>query len=185
MLVDFAAVRAGQITFGDAVRNLQSADLRRALDELFRAVEAALTGASDATIAFTPHDPEATDHSEQGWPVSHIVAHVTATLEDTLSGAAMLARGVEIKERLRYETPWESLSTLQKVQARLRESQRMTRALLDAWPDEPHLELTVTLIPQLGPVNAIGLGALGVAHGQMHIDQLRETVRQANAGQGS
>lgn len=183
MLVDLAAVRAGQITFADAVRNLQSADLRRALDELFRAVESALTGASDAAIFFTPHDPEATDQSEQGWPVSHIVAHVTATLEDTLSGAAMLARGVEIKERLRYETPWESLSTLQKVQARLSESQRMSRAFLDAWPDEPHLELTITPVPQLGPVNAIGLGTLGIAHGQMHIDQIRETVRQATTRQ--
>lgn len=180
MLVDITAVRSGQISFAEAVRSLKHADLRRALDELFADLESDLVNVDDAATSFTPRDPEATDKSEQGWSVSHVVAHFTATLESTLAGAAMLARGVELKEQLRYETPWESLSTRSKVQARLRESLRMSRAFLDAWPDEPHFDLTVTPIPQLGPMNAIGLSTLGLMHGQMHLDQIREALRQAN-----
>lgn len=181
MLVDFAAVRSGQISFADATRTLQPADLRRALDELFSELDAALAQATDATVLFVPRDPDASDQSERGWPLNQIVAHVTATLDGTTAGAAILARGVQVEGQLRYEPSWEGLSTLQKVQARLKECQRMCRAFLDAWPDEPHLDQTVTPIPALGPLNAIGLSAIGIGHAQQHLDQVREVVRQAAA----
>ncbi len=179
MLVDFAAIRSGQISFADATRTIQPADLQRALDECFAELDSALAHATDATVSFVPRDPDASDQSEQGWTLNRIVTHVTATLEGCAAGSAMLARGVQVEGQLRYEPPWESLSTLQKVQARLRESQRMCRAFLDAWPDEPHLDLTVTPIPALGPLNAIGLNTIGVGHAQQHLDQVREVVRQA------
>ena len=181
MLVDFAAIRSGQVSYADAVRTLHLADLRRGLDEFFADLESALVPATDATVFFVPRDPEASDQSEQGWTLNRLVTHCTATLEGSAAGAAMLARGVQVEGQLRYETPWESLSTLREVQARLRESQRMCRAFLNAWPDEPHLDLTVTPIPALGPMNAIGLSAAGIAHAQQHLDQVSEVVRQAAA----
>ncbi|MEO7020369.1 MAG: DinB family protein [Ktedonobacteraceae bacterium] len=181
MIVDFAAVRAGQISYADATRTLQHADLCHATDELFAELESALAHATDATISFVPRDSAATDDNEQGWTVSHVIAHFTSTLEGTAAGAAMLARGVKLEGRSQYETPWESLSTLRMVKARLQESHRMCNAFLSAWPDEPHLDLTVEFIPAFGPMNAIGLDALGIAHAQQHLDQIRDVVRQASA----
>jgi hypothetical protein len=55
----------------------------------------------------------------------------------------------------------------------------MCRAFLDVWPDSPHLDLTITRIPHIGPMNAIGYYLLGILHGQSHLDQLREIMRQA------
>src|SRR5690348_15543056 len=92
-----------------------------------------------------PCDLDASDHSEQGWTMSHIIAHLTATLEDAAATAAMLARGVQVEQLLRFETPWQQLSTFQMVKARLQESHRMCRAFLDAWPDESHLHVTIML----------------------------------------
>jgi hypothetical protein len=67
--------------------------------------------------------------------LSHIIAHLTATLEEAATIATLLARSVQVEERLRSETPWQKLSTFQMVQARLQESRRTCRAFLDAWPD--------------------------------------------------
>lgn len=178
MNINLEAVRAGQVSYADLMRNIRHADLYSMTDELFDTLESTFAKATDAAVLFEPRDPAASEKNEQGWTLSHIIAHLTATLEGTAAGAAMLARGVEVKERLRYETPWQNLSTVQMVQTRLRESRRMCRAFLDAWPDEPHLDVTVTLMPLLGPMNAVGLYALGIAHGQGHLDQLRETLHQ-------
>lgn len=181
MILDFEALRTGKISYADATRSLTHADLSRATDEIFAELESALAHATDATVLFQPSDAEATDGSEQGWTVSHVITHFTATLEAASAGAAMLARGVKLETRLQYETPWESLTTIQAVKARLKESYRMCRAFREAWPDEPHLDVTIELIPAFGPMNAIGLDALGVAHAQAHVDQVREVVRQASA----
>jgi len=176
--IDLGAVRAGQASFADITRDIQHADLYEMTDELFEELESILAKATDAALLFVPHDAAASDQSEQGWTISHVVAHLTATLEEAAAIAAMLARGVQGEERLRYETPWQDLSTLQSVLARLHESHRINRAFLDAWPDEPHLDLTRTLIPRFGPMNAIGLYTFGIAHAQVHLEQLRETIRQ-------
>ncbi len=178
MNIDLEPVYTGQVSYADITRNIRHADLYKMTNELFDELESILVKATDTAVLFVPRDPAASDQSEQGWTLSHIVAHLTATLEEAAASAAMLARGVQIEERLRYETPWQQLSTLQMVQARLQESHRICRAFLAAWPDEPHLNITRTLIPLLGPLNAIGLYVLGIAHGQGHLDQLRDTVRQ-------
>ena len=184
MKIDLTAVRTGQASYADLVRDIRHADLYRMTDELFDALESILAGATDAAVLFVPRDAAATDRSEQGWTLSHILTHLTATLEDCAAIAAMLARGVLPGGRLRYEVPWEELFTLQKVRGRIQESRRMCRAFLDAWPDEPHLDVTITPIPTFGPMNAVGFYALGVAHGQGHLDQLRETSSQYNTYKG-
>lgn len=178
MKIDLDAVYTGQVSYAEMMREVQHADLYRMTDELFDALESILAQATDAAVLFVPRDPAASDHSEQGWTLSHVVTHLTATLEEAAVTAAMLARGVQVEERLRSETPWQKLSTLPMVQARLQESHRTCRAFLDVWPDIPHLNVTMTLIPLLGPIDAVGVCALGIAHGQGHLDQLRETVRQ-------
>ncbi|TMC18934.1 MAG: DinB family protein [Chloroflexi bacterium] len=178
MKIDFDAFFAGQANFADMVLDIQHADLYRLTDELFDGFASELAKATDAAVLFVPHDPVASDDREQGWTLNHVVTHLTASLEESSTVAALLARGVQVKERLRLEMPWQQLSTVQLVQARLRECHRMCRAFLDAWPDEPKLDMTVTLIPRFGPLNAIGLYMLGVGHGQRHLDQVRDTLRQ-------
>ncbi len=178
MNINLEAVLAGQMSYADIVSTIGHADLYTMTDELFNELEAILDKTSDSAILFVPRDIAATDQSEQGWTVSHIVAHLTATLEESAAVAAMFARGVKFEARLRYETPWENLYTQQMVLARLRESHRICCAFLDAWPDEPHLDITVTMIPRFGPMDAVGMYILGFAHGQRHLDQVRETVHQ-------
>jgi len=178
MKIDLGAVFAGQVRYADLMRDIQYADLYGMTDELFDAIKSILGSATDAAVLFVPRDPDASDQSEQGWTLSHIVVHLTATLEEAAAAAAMLARGVQFEGRLRYETPWQNLSTLQMVQARLQESRRMCRAFLDAWPDEPYLNVTITRIPVIGPINAVGSYGLGIAHGQRHLDQLQDAVHQ-------
>jgi len=178
MKIDTSAIFSGKISFADATRDVKHADLYSMVNEIFDEIDSLLASASDAAVAFVSHDQAAIDQGEQGWTIGHVVAHMTASLEEATAAGAMLARGVELEGRLRYEVPWEELSTIQKVQARLQESRRMNRAFLDAWPDEPHLDITITRIPRLGPMNAIATSALGIGHGQTHLEQLREILRQ-------
>ena len=55
----------------------------------------------------------------------------------------------------------------------------MALAMLDAWPEQPHLDVTVTVIPRYGPLNAIGRFVLGLSHANGHIGQVREALRQS------
>ncbi len=180
---DFAAVREGRLPYAEAVRDLDQAALRRLTDEIYDAMGAIVAGATDAAVGFAPHDPALTDPAERAWTLGHVVVHVTAGCEESAAVAAMLARGVPVPEgpagRSRYETPWETILTARQVFDRLAESRRMCQAFLNAWPDEPHLDLTYTLIPRFGPLNAVGRYALGLFHADAHLEQLREIMRQA------
>lgn len=184
MSIDLAAVYAGQISYTDLMRTMQHADLHTMTNDFFATLEAILAHTSDAAVGFVPRDPSAEEPEKQGWTISHIIAHLTATLEEAAAVSAMLARGVLVEARLRYETPWQELITASMVRARLRESQRICRAFLDAWPDEPHLDVTRTLIPHIGPMSAPGFYVFGFVHAQSHLDQLRETVRQYDELEG-
>ena len=173
---------SGRVAMSDVARGVDHAALARLLDEVFDAMDAALAGATDADVAFVPADPEATDSPEgQGWTVGHVVAHVTAGLEESSATASTLARGVEVPGRLRYEVPWETLVTAESVRGRLAESRRMCRAFLDTWPDEPHLETTFTPIPPLSPLTAPASLLLGLMHARGHLSQLSEALRQARS----
>ena len=178
---DFHAVFDGSMAYADAVRSLTHADAVELTGEVFDDLDRALADASDADVVAIPHDQSAVDAGEQGWNVAHIVAHVTAGLEEAAAQAQTLARGVPVEGRSRYETPWETLTTADAVRARVAESRRMTTALLGAWPDAPDLALTMELVPQFGPMNAIGRNLLGIMHAAMHPDQLQEALRQARA----
>lgn len=181
--IDFAAIRAGKTTYADQIRHISYKDLRSYTDGAFEAVRSSISSATDAIVTFVPHDPQSTEGDERGWTLAHVIAHLTATFEDAAATASVLARGVQIESglRLRYETPWEEIQTVQQVQARLAESQRISNAYLDAWPELPHLDITITRVPIFGPMNAIGTHALAIGHAYMHCEQLKEIVQQARA----
>jgi len=177
--LDTQAIFTGQLSYADATRDVTHADLYVYTDEMYSELAAIIANVTDEAVTFVPHDPASQEDEERGWTLGHVIAHLTATSEEAASAAAMMARGVELEQRLRYEVPWETITTARQVHERLQESHRMCRALLDAWPNSPHLEITSTLIPQLGPMNPIGRYILGLMHAQMHPEQLREIIRQA------
>jgi len=179
--VDLASVFRDGRPFAEIVVHFAHADLVRVVGELYDAIDEIIAGAEDLAATFVPQDSASDDPEGNGWAVGHVVAHLTAGLEEAAANGVTLARGVETADRLRYETPWETLDTMAKVHQRLAESRRMTLGFLQAWPDEPHLGLTTVLVPQLGPINAVGRQLLGIGHGRGHSDQLREIVRQAAA----
>jgi hypothetical protein len=177
--LDPAAIFSGQQSYTDALRDVGYSDLYIYTEEIYNEIAAIIANANDAAVTFVPRDPASQEGDEQGWTLGHVIAHLTATSEEAASAAVMMARGVNLEQRLRYEVPWETITSAEQVRERVKESQRMCRALLDAWPQAPHLEVTWALIPQLGPMNPIGRYVLGLFHAQSHLEQLREIMRQA------
>lgn len=176
------ALFSDHVALADIARDLDRHDLARLLDEVFEAMGACLAGVSDADVGFIAADPEATDSEEgQGWNAAHIVAHVTAGLEETSAAASTLTRGVEVVGRPRYEVPWETLTSAEAVRRRLIESRRICLAFLDTWPDEPHLETVYTPFPLLGPVNGPERLLLSLGHAGGHLPHLNEVLRQARS----
>lgn len=175
----------------DLASGYSRADLRRVGDELVDEALGVVRGLDDADVVFVPVDPDADDPGAEGaeaampWTLGHVVVHATAGSEEGAAAALTLARGAPLEGRPRYETPWEGVTTIGQVVQRLEESRRMRRAMLDAWPDEPHLDNTATLIPQLGPLNATGRFLLGLMHEEGHLPQLAEIARQARAARGA
>jgi len=148
-----------------------------------------------ADVTFVPADPAANDTfapagSDAGvvtlpWTLGHVIVHVTASSEEGAALALTLARGLPVMGRSRYETPWETLTTVAQLVQRLEESRRMRLALLDAWPDQPHLDNADTPIPQFGPLNPVARFVLGLSHDQSHVDQIQDIVAQAKAARGA
>src|SRR5574340_31090 len=105
---------------------------------LVRPTNAILNGAKrllrrckDADVTFVPVDPQAHDSAatsaeELGiaWTLGHIVAHMTASAEESAALAAELARGVSYHGRSRYEVPWQTVTTVRQCRSRLEESRR-------------------------------------------------------------
>ena len=182
MRPDFAAILTGQNTYADTVAAYDRNNLIELTQEYYAEINGIISGATDAAIVAVPFDPGLKDQSEGegAWTIGHIIAHLTATTEESAALASALARGAEFADdlRLRAEVAWETLQTAEQINARLAESQRMCLAFLETWPDAPDLARTATLIPQFGPMNAVGRYMLGLFHANMHLDQLREIMRQ-------
>ena len=96
--LDFAAIRSGQKSYTDIVRNLTYADLRTSTEEYFDTIDTIIDGATDAVVTFVPVDPAIGD-GEEGWSLNNVIAHLTATLEETAAVASALARGVTFEAR--------------------------------------------------------------------------------------
>jgi len=168
----------------DIANSLTRADLYQLTDEMVDTMQSIVADAVDADVVFVPSDPGANDtygkpeEADLSWTLGHVAVHTTASSEEAAALAVTLARGLPVEGRSRYEVYWETVTTIAQVRQRFEESRRMRKALLDAWPEEPHLDVTYAPYPQAGEINAVGRFILGLAHDTSHLGQLREIMRQ-------
>ncbi|PDW03191.1 DinB family protein [Candidatus Viridilinea mediisalina] len=187
-MLDLQPVIAGTQTLAEVLEGVTKDDLARETNELIDRILALIADCNDAAVVFVPidpdaHDPAAATESDAhiAWTLGHVVVHVTAGGEECAFLGAEQARGVAFHGRSRYEVPWETVTSIAQVRARLEESRRMMLACLAVWPDAPHLELEEEAWPGGPRVNAVGRHALGLAHGFGHLAQIEEIVRQSMA----
>jgi hypothetical protein len=187
-MLDFSQFRRKAITFTELVEGLNVEDLRDLTNEMIDRQLALLDGCINEDVTFIPVDNEALDlYAERNedanlaWTLGHVIVHVTASSEETAFLAAEMARGVIREGRSRYETPWETMSTIAQCRQRLEESRRMRLATLAVWPDKPHLDQTITYGRMPHPINAVGRFVFGLLHDYDHLEQIEGIIRQAHA----
>ncbi|MBA2754357.1 MAG: DinB family protein [Chloroflexia bacterium] len=178
---DVTPVLAGHMTIEDYAEGITTGDLPAISGEVYDFLTEIAGRAGAAEIAFLPADEAASDGSETGWRLAHVICHVTAGLEEGAALASTLARGAEVTGRSRFETPWASVRTPDQLRQRVAESRRMSDAFLQTWPDQPDLETTDTPVPRFGPLNAIHRHLLGIIHAESHRAQLAGILDQAAA----
>ncbi len=177
-MLDYSSVMAAADIVPFA-RNVDWHTLPAETSELFTALDALAAQVTDEQLTFVPHEPQADE--ERGWTIPHIVAHLTASAEESGALAAELARGILVEKRSRYEVPWQEITTAQQVRDRLRESRHICLSYLGAWPEQPQLEVSYEPFPGAGELNATARYLLGLIHTHTHLGHLRETLRQAQA----
>jgi len=190
-LLDFSLVKNRTKPFSDMARDLTQADLRNLTNEMIDTMLSIVVDATDEDVVFVPQDPNADDpygipeERDLVWTLGHVVVHTTASAEESAALALTLARGLTPEGRSRYEVPWRTVQTIAQVRQRFEESRRMRLAMLDAWPDEPHLEVTYSISPRFGPFNATARFLMGLYHDDDHLGQLNEIMRQVREERAS
>lgn len=191
MIIDFSPVRNGEVRFDVFAQQFTKEDLRAATNASIDLLLDIIKDADDAQIVFIPHDPLADDpHASPeerhlGWSLAHLIVHVTASAEEGAAVSSILARGIPYPRdpRLRYETHWRTITTKAQAVQRLEESRRIRLAYLDAWPDEPHLdvlrEVSDGYRERMGEQNAKAAFLGGLRHESNHYDQFRDVAQQA------
>jgi len=190
MMIDFTPVQEGSLTLADLQANFSREDLIAATNEMIDTILGIVRGLPDAYVNFEPIDPAAYDEhatgemQNKGWTLGHVIAHTTASGEESACIGSILARGAEVDFRARYEVPWESLTHTQQLIDRLEESRRIRVAYLNAWPDAPHLDVFWRKVARWGDINAIGYTLNGLKHEADHLGQIAEIIRQAKEALG-
>lgn len=193
MPLNYDAFFNGEIKWSELADGLTTAELTSETNRIYDLYRGLLDKADDAQMVFEPNDPEANDpYAESddekhiGWTAGHLVAHVTASVEEGAVFGSILARGVEMGGRIRSEVDWQEIDTVAKAVHRLEESRRMVLAYLNTWPDAPNL----TVIRQFnsekardyfGPLNAPAAHMLGLTHMLEHLEQFKDALQQAEA----
>jgi hypothetical protein len=113
------------------------------------------------------------------WTLGHVIVHVTASSEEAAAIAAELARGVSYHGRSRYETPWQSVTTIKQCGDRLAESLKIRLASLEMWPESPHLENTYRSRPGAPNLNATSRFIYGLMHDDDHLEQISKIIQQS------
>ena len=167
------------MSFNVVVEGIAASALPGFTVEIYDAIDRRLEGLTDHEAAFIAKDPTEDDSDAEGWNVAHVIAHLTALLEEWAATGATLARGIDVTGRARYETPWQALTTAAHVQQRMAESRRISFGYLSAWPDVPHLDTVQNFVQFVGPQNAIGSHLMGYMHATMHLNHIGEIRRQA------
>lgn len=187
-MLDFTAVRQGQMSMNDLAATLSLDDLRDATRASVERMLVLLDTCTDADVTFVPTDPDARDDAAAdaadqalAWTLGHTIVHTTASAEEYAATASELARGVPFHARPRYETPWQQITTVAQCRRRVGESQRIRLASLEMWPDDPHLDLGYVAWASSGWVNANGIFTWGLAHDDDHVRQMAKIITQAQA----
>lgn len=185
-MLDFSLMQTKQMTIQEISVGLTRLELIRLTDEMVDVMLAAMDGVTDADVVFIPQDPLAGDpyasdarEAKMAWTLGHVVVHATASSEESVAIAAALARGVDTIVRSRYEVSWRNVRSVSQLYQRLEESRRIRCAYLNAWPDDPHLDVTYVPWPGADEINAVGRVVLGLAHDDDHLVQMKEIIRQA------
>lgn len=185
-MIDFTPVRQKEQTLQQIAEGLTRDDLVRLTNEMCDHFLELIADAEDPDTTFVPIDPEANDtfaategEVDLAWTLGHVIVHWTASSEESAALALTLARGIEVKERSRYEVPWQEANSTAFLRARIEESRRMQLAMVAAWPDQPHLDVTYTMLEGRPPMNAITRFVGGLYHADSHRDQVRKTLAQA------
>ena len=190
-MLDFTSVKNKTVSFSDLARDLTKTDLRNLTNEMIDTMLSIVSDATDEDVVFVPQDPNADDpfgipeEKDLVWTLGHVAVHTTASSEESAALALTLARGLVPEGRSRYEVPWRTVHTIEQVRHRFEESRRMRLAMLDAWPDEPHLDVTYAPSPRFGSYNAISRFIMGLYHDDDHLGQLREIMRQTREARSS
>ncbi len=190
-LVDFSAVDNDRMKIADLQTQYTHHDLIVATNASIDYTLALIAQADDAAVQFQPVDPHAHDKAAAtaaetniAWTLGHVVVHMTASGEETAAIGATLARGVLVSWRNRYEVPWQHMRTVDDLVQRLEESRRIRLAYLNAWPDNPHLDVTFDKLERYtGRLNAVGYTLFGLRHDDDHFGQMAEIMRQATEAQ--
>lgn len=185
-MLDFGPVRRNQTTLQEMAGGLTAGDLAALTDEMCDLQLRLMAGLEDQDAVFVPDDPEADDTfaatPEEGhlpWTLGHVITHTTASSEEQAALALTLARGLEPAGRSRFEVPWREARSAAFLRERVEESRRMRRAMLEAWPRVPHLEVFHSTRPGGQLVNAAGRFLSGLAHDDSHLAQIEKVVAQA------
>ena len=184
-MLDFTPIRNHTQSFADFSQHMTKTDLQKYTNEMIDTELDIISSATDADVVFVPVDPQANDtfgkpeDVELAWTLGHVVVHATASSEESAALSSSLARGLTVEGRSRYETPWQTVTTVAQLHQRLKESRRMRLAFLETWPDEPHLDIIQEL--PFGRFNATSRFLMGLYHEDSHLEQLREIMRQARS----
>jgi hypothetical protein len=186
-MLDFKRVWSKEINFDELCAGLTQVELHNLTDEMVDTLLTLIVEVKDEDVTFVPVDLKADDpfaatqeEIKMPWTLEHVIVHTTASAEESAAQSAALARGVPITGRSRYEVPWQTVSRVAQLRNRLEESRRIRNAYLNAWPDNPHLDLFYTAnYPGALPRNAITMFVSGLAHEASHLDQIAEIIRQA------
>jgi hypothetical protein len=190
-MIDFRPIKNKQMNWTRFAALFTKEDLVNQTVDLTNQILDMIAVASDVDVVFDPvdpeaHDPYAVDPDEEymGWSLGHIIVHITASNEESAFLAAELARGVEVEyRRSRYETHWQTITTIEQVRQRLRESQRMLLASLEMWPDKPHLENFYKSSTGL-KITPLVRFLLGQNHADGHLEQIKDVLNQSRAVHG-
>jgi hypothetical protein len=185
-MIKFSSVRDRSQSIQELAQGVTRDDLRAATTAVTDDLLGRIRDVTDEDVTFVPIDPAADDQFAAdsadvalAWTLGHVVVHLTASAEEAALISCELARGVAREGRSRWETPWPTVTTAGEARDRLEESRRMILALLDAWPDEPHLDVTIS--GTTGPRNAVARFLSGLSHTDSHLEQVSEIARQARA----
>jgi len=185
-VIDFEPLHRREVSLQALATGLSPGDLGAMTREMCAKQLDLIQDAEDADVVFVPDDPEANDEfaartEEVGlsWTLGHVVVHATASSEESAALALTLARGLPVEGRSRYEVPWQAATTVEFLRHRIQESQRMRLAMLEAWPDEPHLDNFYTSYPGRPSMNGLARFLGGLAHDDSHLDQIHKILVQA------